>query len=402
MSVDFSQYINLRLYDKDPAELYLTALDLVQLNVPQLTIRPGTIEDGLLQAFSFISTIAINHINALPNQLIEGVAALMGVTRRNGTYATVPVTLTAIDYAGGQLEAGTTFEFAFEAGGQVYREYYELPVAVTIEAVEPDLEADPPTPLPSIEINLTSLEIGERRTVPENTVLTVLNSQSVIDSAVARSGFFQGTNGENDSEFLARFGTFLQSMTITSSTAKQIETYALSNYPFLSRAKAYDLTNSLSNRLISAADVPGYTSLFVYGDGRALSEFEKIRLYEELSDRVLAGLLIIVDDMKILPVTVTANIKISADTDYVSTLNAIQTSLSYYLSPNNFPGTDPAIRKNAVLGQINSVPNVAYVTSLSITCDDSTTDANGDLIFNNKGSLPLLDFDDINITLDYL
>ena len=402
MSVDFSPFVNLRIYDKDPAEIYLTALDLLQLNVPQLTVRPGTIEDGLLQAFSFISTIAINHINAIPNRLVEGMANLIGVARRNGTYAVIPVTITAIDYAGGTLEAGTTFEYTFQSGGNAFREYYELPSAVTIEPVEPDLNANPPTPLPTIDVNLTALEIGERRTIPEDAVLTILNSQTVSDSAVAKSGFIQGTTEESDAEFLARFATFLQSMTITSSTAKQIEAYAISNYSFISRAKAFDLTNSLSNRLVGAADVPGYTSLFLYGNGRELSDFEKIKVYEEMSERVLAGLLLIVDDMKILPVTITATVKIAEGSDFVSTKNAIETVLSSYFSPVSFPGTDPAIRKNAVLGQINSVPNVAYVTSLTITCDDSTTTGTGDLVFNNKGSLPLLELDDITLTLDYL
>ena len=50
MTADFSPYVNLRIYDKDAGELYLGALDLLQLNIPQLVVRPGTIEDALIQA----------------------------------------------------------------------------------------------------------------------------------------------------------------------------------------------------------------------------------------------------------------------------------------------------------------------------------------------------------------
>ena len=88
----------MRIYDKDAGELYLGALDLLQMNLPQLVVRPGTIEDALIQAFSYISTVAVNHINALPNRLMEGITSFMGVTRRDGTYANVTATFTALDY----------------------------------------------------------------------------------------------------------------------------------------------------------------------------------------------------------------------------------------------------------------------------------------------------------------
>jgi hypothetical protein len=401
MAVDYSPYINLRIYDKDPAELYLTALDILQQNVPQLTIRPGTIEDGMIQAFSFISTIAINHINVIPNRLVEGIASLMGATRTNGTYATVPVTIQALDYSGGTLEAGTVFEFVYVSGSETLREYYELPLAATIDSVDPDLVANPPTPLPSISTTLSALEIGERRTIPAGAVLTILNSQFVSDRAVARSGFSQGSTQEGDAEFLSRFATYLQSMTTTSSTARQIEAYALTNYSFASRVKAYDLTNALSNRSIGAADVPGYLSLFVYGNGRSLSEFEKIRLYEDISERVLAGLSVIVEDIDLLDVTVSVEAILEETADFSSTTSAVKAILTNYLSPLNFPCTDPAIRKNALIGKVNSIPSVVYVHSLSLTCADSTTNASGDALFNRKGCLPILDAGDITVALRY-
>ena len=97
MSADFTPYVNMQLFDRDPAELYLSTIELLQLNIPGLSVKPGTIEDALVQAFSYLTAIAVNHINTLPNMVMEGLANLIGVTRREAQFATVTATLTALD-----------------------------------------------------------------------------------------------------------------------------------------------------------------------------------------------------------------------------------------------------------------------------------------------------------------
>lgn len=403
MSLDFSPYVNLRIYDKDPGEVYLTALEVMRLNIPQLSIRPGTIEDAMVQAFAFISTIGINHINLLPNRLVEGIANLMGAVRTESTYATVPVRLTALDYAGGSLESGTVFEHTYFVSGERISEYYELNSGITIEPVEPNFNASPITPLPTFDTTVTSLDLGQRQTIATGTVLKIINSQNVADSAVALGGFNQGALGEDDAQFLSRFATQLQSMSNVLTTAKQIEAYVLSTYIFVSRAKAYDLTNSESNRTVGAANVPGYVSLFLYGDDRELSLFERNLIYKDLTDKIMAGLQIVVQDMIILPMTITAQVKISDGSDFLSTKSAVEQSLIQFFSPSGFSLIDGAIRKTTVFSQINSVNNVAYVDqAITITCSNTSSDGNGNLVFTKKGSLPLIDIANSTITLGYL
>lgn len=401
MSVDFSPYVNLRIYDKDPGELYLTAVELLQMNVPQLSVRPGTIEDGMIQAFSFLTTIAINHINSLPNRLAEGLATFMGVGRAEATFASIPVRITAFDYVGGDLEAGTLLEHSFIAGGQTYREYYELPNGITIDAVTPDLNANPPTPLPYTDTVATALVTGERRTIAEGQTLTIMSSQQVSDVAVAQTGFFQGSVGESDAAYLARFSTFLQSMTSTSSTAKQIESFVLANYDFVGRAKAYDLTNGLSNRLVGAADAPGFVTLYVYGNDEPVSEFDRIRIYEEVRDRLLGGLVLCVEGFDIVPVTLDTTVKVSKFADLSSVASSIKTLIGTYLSPMEFSLTDPAIRKNNLLSQLSSIPYVMRVDELSFTCDNATTTVAGDEVFDKKGTLPRLLPGDITMNVSF-
>lgn len=401
MSVDFSPYVNLRIYDKDAGELYLGALDLLQMNVPQLVVRPGTIEDALVQAFSYISTVAVNHINALPNKLMEGITSFMGVPRNSGTYASVSVTFTALDYSGGTLEAGTTLEHAFQIGGQTYREYYELIDSVTIASVTPDPFANPPTPLPTATATAYSTEQGERQPISTGTVLTIINVQPTTDSAIAGNNFTQGSFEETDEEYLARAATFLRSLSSTLATASQVEAFVVSAFPYVDRVKAYDLTDSESNRDEDAPNAVGYVSVFVYGKDRPLTIQERNEIYEITSGKMLAGLQLVVQDMQILDVTVTADVKINPGTDLYSVDAILRRQILNYLSPNRFPYLEPAIRKSAIIAEMNKVPGVAYVSNLVFTSEASTV-ANDDLLFDEKGSLPFLDEDDLDLTVGYV
>jgi len=403
MSIDFSPYVNLRIYDKDPMEVYLSAVELMQMNVPQLSVRPGTIEDGMIQAFSFLTTIAINHMNAIPDRLAEALATFMGIERFSSSFASVPLRVTALDYSGGTLDSETTLEYKYTDGaGQDVREYYELPIGATIEPVEPVLGANPPTPLPYVDVIATAVGTGARRAITEGTELLILNSQSVSDSATALTGFVQGGDEEDDASFLSRFGTFLQSMTSTSATAKQVESYVLSNFPFVGRVKAYDLTNGLSNRNIGAADVPGFVTLYVYGNGRALTEFEKLEVYNEVRERMLAGITLVVEDIKILTATVNVTVRVSEFADSVAIATSVKTKLATTLTPALYPFNDPAIRKTALLAQVTSVPLVLFVEAMTVTCDETTSNAAGDLLFGQKGCLPELSIDNITVTANLL
>lgn len=402
MSVDFSPYINLQIYDKDAGELYLSALELLRLNVPQLTVRPGTIEDGLTQAFAYITSVACNHMNVLPNRIVEGLARFMGVTRRAGTYASVSATVTALDYAGTTLDAGVTMEYKFQRNGQTFREYYELLIPAELDAVEEDPDADPPTPLPTKTINLVAVEQGIREPIPDGAQLTLIDSQPLVDFAVADDDFIQGSLEETDAEYLARMGTFLRSLSETVTTAKQLESNILANFNFVVRAKAFDLTNSEADRSVDADDAPGYISVFVYGKGRPLSIVEITSVYSDAFNKVVAGLQVVVQGFDILEVQIQTTVKISASADIYSAESAIKSALTSFISPSEFPLADNiGIRKSQLIAKISEIPGVSYVSSLAFQCDD-TTASGDDLIFDNKGVLPYLSEDNLELTVEYV
>lgn len=401
MSADFSPYINLRIFDKDAGELYLGALDLLQLNVPQLVVRPGTIEDALTQAFAYISSVAINHINVLPNRLMEGMASFMGVPRRNGSYANVTVTFTALDYDGGTIEAGTTLEYSYQIGTQTYRDYYEVIDSVTIYSVTPDPEAIPPTPLPSAQAKVFAIEQGQKQPVPSGAELAVINVQPTADSAIASTDFVQGEPEESDEEYLARASTYMRSLSTTLATAKQVESYVVSSFDYIDRVKAYDLTDSETNREEGGPDAPGYISLFIYGKDKFASIQERNEILEVVSSKMLAGLQLVVEDMDLLNVTINVAVKVVPGADIYSVDSTVRRQLLNYFSPSKFPYSEPAIRKSAIIAEINKIPNISHVETLTFSCDNTTADGD-DLLLNDKGCLPRLSPADLTLVVGFV
>lgn len=94
MPADFSRYVDLTAYDADPTDIYLGALRLARLTLPEFQLRQGTVEDALFQACAYMQSLNVAAINRVPNRLMEGIARIIGITRVEGTRAKVNVTLT--------------------------------------------------------------------------------------------------------------------------------------------------------------------------------------------------------------------------------------------------------------------------------------------------------------------
>ena len=267
--------------------------------------------------------------------------------------------------------------------------------------ITPDPLDDPPTPLPSATGTLYAVEQGARKPIPDGAELTIINIQPTTDSAIASDDFIQGEIAETDEEYLARAATYMRSISSTLATAKQVESFIISTFPVVGRVKAYDLTDSESDRDEDAPDALGYVSVFVYGKDRFLSIQERNEIYEITSGKMLAGLQLVVEDMQLLTTTATIEIKIPATVNIYSITSVATQRILSYLSPNGFPYEEPAIRKSAIIAQLTQIPGVSYVSSLSYTCD-GTTASGDDLLFDEKGSLPYLVIDDLDLTVEYL
>jgi len=93
MPADFSRYVDLTAFDADPTDIYLGALRLARLTLPEFRLRQGTVEDALFQACAYMQSLNVAAINRVPNRLMEGISRIVGVTRVEGTRSSVDVTV---------------------------------------------------------------------------------------------------------------------------------------------------------------------------------------------------------------------------------------------------------------------------------------------------------------------
>ena len=241
MPVDFSEYINLAIFDKEPGDIYRDAIELGRLTMPDFNLRVGTPEDAIFQAAAYISALNINAINRLPDRLMAGIVTMLGYERQQAIPAEVNVEITLGSYGGGTVPVGTVFSYdsLFEDEAQQYA--FVLLSALEIGAVDPLLGE-----YPSAVAKVTSLEAGVIPPLAAGTELTVVTSGTDIVSAVIAtpSNFLNGLNADADVDYLSKATTYMRSLTSTLVRAAQVDAYLLTTYPgVVTRAKTYDLTD---------------------------------------------------------------------------------------------------------------------------------------------------------------
>lgn len=90
-SPDISQYVDLRVYDKDPTDILRTALTELQSRLPGWTPREDNTEVMLLEALAVEISEAVYAINRLPNSVMTALMRLYGIERDAGAFATTTV-----------------------------------------------------------------------------------------------------------------------------------------------------------------------------------------------------------------------------------------------------------------------------------------------------------------------
>lgn len=136
MPADFSEYVDLTIYDVQPVDVYLGAIELARTTMPEFTLRQGTPEDALFQAFAYMSSLSVGAINRLPSRLMEGVSKMLGTTRSYGARASVAVEFIASDNDGAFIPAGSIFSYSERIAGDTYQYTFELAEDVVIDPVE--------------------------------------------------------------------------------------------------------------------------------------------------------------------------------------------------------------------------------------------------------------------------
>jgi hypothetical protein len=233
-SPDFSNYIDLTINDEQPGVIYENAIDYARIALPEFSPRPGTVEDAILQATSFMAGITLGAVNRLPDGLMEGIMRLLGVVRREATFGSID-----IDF----LLSGTGL--TIEQDTVVYYQTTDGDITVQYPFIL-ETETTASVGLDTVTATLTSQVAGILPSIPIGTVLNLAQASTAVLSATTASEVTQGNRAESQIEYFNRATTSLESLSSCLSTSRQVENYILSNYSEVHRCKVYDLAKAVS------------------------------------------------------------------------------------------------------------------------------------------------------------
>lgn len=478
MPADFSNYIDLSVFDLEPGDIYRDSLELARLSLPQFELRTGTPEDAIFQAMAYVSGLNISAINRLPDRLMAGVMAILGFNRQEGVASQVDVVFTLNTYSGGTVAAGTvvTYETFFEDELQEFA--FQTLESVEISEVDPEVDPD----YPSATITCSCLTLGIIPPISANAELNVISAGTNIFTAIVASpsNFVNGVNADTDSDYLSRSATYLRSLSSTINKSGQLDSFVLSSFPgVVGRVRSYDLTNGnttsgditvsrtsgvigtfrdgttnigtvrtqaphlfitgdsvrlsdcgpfsgdfevlatsastivftsvgsnsastvVTGSAYAGEDEPGYVSVFAYGLNTFLTQTEKAAIKLEVESSSVAGLTINVLDPTLVNLTIAADVVISESYETSTVTSSINDAIVDYLSPGVFPFTLDRVRTTQLVSLIANIPGVVYVESVAITPvgDGWLPQYGTDLLFANKGTLPIISAEDITLTI---
>lgn len=242
MPADFSEYIDLRIFDKEPGDIYRDSIEIARLSLPDFSLRTGTPEDAIFQAMAYVSALNVAAINRLPDRLMAGIVSMLGFQRQEAVPAEIDVEITANSYDGALLPAGTTFVHRTIFEDEIQDYAFQLTDLLLIEDVDLEISQD----LPSASATVRCTVGGIIPPISASTELQVISSGTGIQSVIVRdpSNFANGINADTDQEYLAKATTYLRSLNSSLVRASQIDAYVLNAYPeTVRRIKTFDLTN---------------------------------------------------------------------------------------------------------------------------------------------------------------
>jgi hypothetical protein len=477
MPADFTEYVDLSIFDKEPGDIYRDAIELARLSLPDFNLRVGTPEDAIFQAAAYVSALNINAINRLPSRLMAGIVSMLGYQRQESIPAEVDIEITLGSYEGGIIPAGTVFVYDSVFEDEVQQYAFQLTSSLTVPStIGPAY--------PSEIVTVTAIDAGVIPPLTAGVELAVISSGTdIISVYVANpSNFANGINADMDNEYLSKAATYLRSLASSLVRPSQVDAYLLTNYPgIISRAKTFDLTNGDSdggnitnkrtsgviktfltgtlatieteaphlfivgdvveldvfNSSVSATfngehtvtqtsdttfsfikvagdsastvvtgsayagqDVSGYVTVVAYGNNTELSFPAKNSILSEIRAKSVAGLTIELIDPTLVTLEISGSITLDEEYDQTALRQTIEDALVEFISPANFSLNFDRIRQSQIVALISSIPGVVYVESLTLipTGNGWLPKHDNDILFRDKGSLPILSLDDIDFT----
>lgn len=359
-SPDFSQYVDLTLYDVEPQDVYSAALTYAQTALPEFIPVIGTVEDAVLQATSYMTYILAAGINRVPNGLMEGIIKLMGFSRREATFATGSALFTLSVNTGTTIPEGTIIAYTTTIDNEVVAYSF----ATTTDTIVPS-GSD------TVSIAIEATEEGQYPTLLDTQQMILISSVPTILEVSLDADIVNGINSETDAQYFDRAAQFLSSINTSLATKRQLVNYIAANYPTVNISAVYDTTNSAGNLLFATAAAPGYVTIAVaQSDGTALGSTIKNALQADVAGKAIAGLTVGVIDITTFSCSIAVSIAVVSGYTPATVQASVADAIESYISPLGWD-QEQTINPNKIVALIAVLPGVGYVSSVTLTIPTS-------------------------------
>lgn len=232
-SPDFSPYIDLTLYDKDPGSIYLDAITYAQdVALPEFNPRVGSVEEALLQAVSYATSQLVGTVNRIPNGLMEGILNLYGFERQQSISARVTILVEIMSTTSDTtIPTGALFSYSTLVDGVQETYFFSLVEDIVITAGNTTGTGE-----------CECLLVGVIPTIPAGEVFAPVTGAVGVLSAESYGTMTQGEDEETDISYFQRGAAFLASRSESLATSTQMQNYLGVYAQEIQRAYVSDLT----------------------------------------------------------------------------------------------------------------------------------------------------------------
>jgi hypothetical protein len=385
-SPDITPYVDLTVYDVQPATAYDISVDYARAAVPGWTPLVGSIEDAILQAAAGVSGELLGAINRVPSSIFEALLQLFGVERLTGSAATGRVRMELLDRFVHTIPAGTRVGWRDTTTTD--------PLLYVLETVEDVTSVEGAG---EVTVGVRGILNEQYPDLQAGTVLRMVSGVSFVNRVTLLQDLNPGTDVESDADYFTRATGLLRSYTSALVLPQQFESYVAATYNEVYRAKAFSRLNPDYDLIGESLPEDGRLTIYACGlNGASLGVETTAAIVDDLTERAVAGLVIEIVPPQIVPLTV--DVVVTVQPSYAATMvvNSVTTALEQHLTPNYWSWGD-AIYYNELVSLIDAVPGVARVDALAygtVSTDDggnllATAPVDTlDLAFTHYGSLP--------------
>jgi uncharacterized phage protein gp47/JayE len=302
-----STYLGVSVDDADPQAIFDRMLTLAETRLPQWEARNGSLETVLMEATAVGVADLIYAANRVMGAMLEGLISLYGVTRDEGTPATGTVRLTLTGSPTTTIEEGTLFRIEDADSMLVATE------TVTVTGSTVDVAV------------ATTDTGGYLNAITAGTACDPVVAVPHLANCVLHTDLNGGADAEDDLAFLSRAATRFARVTSSLVVPEHFTAYALEQ-PYVKRAVAVDQYDHDGGG--APGDDDGYLTVYVYGNGAALSASEKSELQTAMQAQCASILTMTVEDATPVSVAVTAAVTKATGYDDTELEAAIEDALA--------------------------------------------------------------------------